>query len=163
MEPLQLRARGERGAIYYFVRPNGRISAKAYLDQLQENIRNKFKGSFSMFIEKGPAYEKLERFKSLHSDGKPLWEFKEHGSSPRIYAVREVFSLGEGTAKVQIAVAVLLDGWTKEKQGKGKEEPIKIGAAKSLYYEYLQLGGREHNGKLESMGTVAERAYRSRR
>ncbi len=162
MEPLQLVVWGELGAVYYFVRPsNNRIPAKEFLDQCQESDKKKFiKGSFDRFTKMGVDYEIPNRFKPLHDDAKPLWEFKEH--APHIYAAREIFTLGEGDAKKQIAVAVLLNGWKKEKNGKAREETARIATAMTLYREYLGTGGKENNGKWEAMGTATERARRSR-
>ena len=91
-------------------------------------------GSFDALTKQGSSYQNSQRFKPLQGAGKPLWEFKEHGE--RIYCVREVTG---ADAKV-----VLLNGWTKDKEGRGtREEDREIARAQSLYDEYQQETHRQ--------------------
>ena len=159
--PLRPIVRGESGAVYSYIRPNNREPAKDFLDKLPKNISDKFKGNFGGFIKMGAEYCGLIRFKPLNTYGKPLWEFKEH--SPRIYTVREVFALADGRGGERlIAVAVLLMGWAKGKEGKSREEKEKIESALTLYQEYLRAG-RSVYGESTPMGTAIERQERLRR
>lgn len=160
--PLRPKVRGEVGTVYSFIRDNDRCPVDIFLENCQKDYQNKFKGSFETFTKLGAEYENRERFTPLHRDGRPLWEFKEHGH--RIYAVREVFVVGNGTNEKNIAVAVLLSGWKKGKEGKAtKEEKIQIASAITLYNEYASTGGRTADGKHEPLGTATERAHRNRR
>jgi hypothetical protein len=160
--PLRPIVRGESGAVYSFIRPNNREPAKDFLDNLPKNIGDKFKGNFDGFTKMGAEYGGIVRFKPLHSYGKPLWEFKEH--APRVYTVREVFALADkaGGGERLIAVAILLMGWTKGKEGKNREEKEKIESALTLYQEYLSAG-RSMYGESTPMGTAIERKERLRR
>jgi hypothetical protein len=80
----------------------------------------------------GAEYQIHERFKPLHGEGKPLWEFKEHGH--RLYCIR----MEEAPGSVTI---VLLNGWKKDKVGKGtNEEREKIKSAQRLREEYVNRG-----------------------
>jgi len=81
----------------------------------------------------GAKYVNETRFKPLHGDGKPLWEFKEHDH--RLYCIRFV-ETGDR------ADVVLLNGWIKDKEGKTKRENSQIATAKTLYAEYQPSGGR---------------------
>jgi hypothetical protein len=158
--PLRPIVRGESGAVYSFIRANNREPAKDFLDSLPKSIGNKFKGNFGGFIKMGAEYGGIVRFKPLGTYGKPLWEFKEH--SPRIYTVRELFSLADGRGgERMIAVAVLLMGWAKGKEGKSREEKERIESALTLYQEYLSAG-RSVYGESTSMGTAIERQARLR-
>lgn len=79
----------------------------------------------------GADYQVPERFKPLHGDGKPLWEFKEHGH--RLYCLR-IVSDAAGSV-----VVILLSGWKKDKDGKGKnEEREEIKRAQRLREEYVK-------------------------
>jgi hypothetical protein len=156
--PLRLLVTGKLGSVYAFIRNGGRTPAIDFLDGLERGVRKQFDGSFDALTKLGADYENRKRFKGLHSYGKPLWEFKEH--APRIYAVREIVVLGDGDRRVQIAVAILLDGWKKEKEGKAKEEPTRIASALKLYREYLDAGVKDKYGNETSLGTATERANR---
>ncbi|MGA8643353.1 hypothetical protein [Candidatus Binatus sp.] len=160
--PLRRMVGGRSGAVYSFVRPNNREPAKDFLENLQKDVSNKFRGSFDFFTKMGAEYEIHSRFKPLHNEGKPLWEFKEHAH--HFYAVREVFTLTDRTGQDRkIAVVVLLDGWKKEKGGKGKkEERDRIGGALNLYNEYRSAGMRKSDGTDEPLGTALERKERLR-
>lgn len=87
----------------------------------------KFKGSFHALTLMGSDYVNDQRFKPLTGKGKPLWEFKEFDH--RLYCVRTVFG-----DSVEI---VLLNGWSKYKKGKSREEPSQVDRALLLYEEYL--------------------------
>jgi len=156
--PLQLLVRGRVGTVFAFVRAGERTPAMDFLRVSERSVQNKFNGSFDAFSKLGADYENQNRFKVLHAYGKPLWEFKEH--APRIYTVREVFAVGEGDGRVQIAVAILLDGWKKEKDGKAKEEKTRIASALSLYREYMDAAVRDSYGNQIPLGTATERACR---
>jgi hypothetical protein len=159
--PLRFLVREKSGAVYSFVRPsNSRDPAHDFFQTLQKDIRDRFDGNFGVFANMGSEYENYIRFKPLHNNGKPLWEFKEHAF--HLYTVREVFTLvHRNGARQQIAVAVLLNGWKKEKGGQGKkEEAREIKSAISLYDEYRSTGVRNNDGEQEPMGTASERKAR---
>lgn len=119
--------------MYFYIRQNGDSPAREFFDDCQPSMRNKFEGSFEALVKMGKAYEFRERFTPLSGVGKPLWEFKEHDA--RIYCERIAF----GNGSVQ---AFLLLGWTKDKAGKAREEPIRIKAALAIYQERLTEGFR---------------------
>jgi hypothetical protein len=158
--PLRIIVRGEFGVVYSFVRENSRCPADVFLGECEGNYKKKFQGSFDSLTKQGADYENQVRFKGLHDYGRPLWEFKEHDH--RIYAVREILNIGEGSEKKLIAVVVLLNGWKKDKDGKAKEEKIKIAAGQTLYAEYQRQGVRDGYGNQESLAIATERAHRSR-
>ena len=113
------------GKVFLLQRANGRVPVQDFLDSLTVGDRKKFQGNFRVFVELGREYENPQRFKVLHGEGKPLWEFKEHDH--RIYCFRRV--VGE------CANAVLLFGWTKDKGGINKEEKRSIIRAQSYQAE----------------------------
>jgi hypothetical protein len=95
-------------------------------------VRAKFEGSFATVTKMGADYQIHERFKPLHGEGKPLWEFKEHGH--RLYCIRVTGAAGSVTI-------VLLNGWKKDKVGRGaNEERQKIKNAQRLREEYVKRG-----------------------
>ncbi len=75
----------------------------------------------------GQDYVNDQRFCPLTKAGKPLWEFKHHDH--RLYCARII----RGSA-VEI---ILLHGWSKDKEGKSREENQQIAIAMTLYEEYL--------------------------
>jgi hypothetical protein len=76
----------------------------------------------------GKDYVNDQRFWPLTKKaGKPLWEFKQHDH--RLYCARTVI----GSA-VEL---VLLHGWSKDKEGRSREEDNQIATAITLYEEYL--------------------------
>lgn len=159
--PLRIKVRGEFGAVYGFVRDNNDYPADKFLEVCEGNFQTRFRGSFDVLAKTGCDYESYVRFRSLHNEGKPLWEFKEHAH--RIYAAREIFTIGEGRDQQKIAVVILFNGWKKGKDGKAKEEKIRIATAQTLYAEYLRTRVRNYNGEQESLAIATERAHRNRR
>jgi len=127
--PLILLVSGEKGTVYKYVRPNGRCPASAFLAGCIEDVVKKFEGSFDVATKIGSTYYNHQRFKPLHNEGKPLWEFKEH--SHRIYCMRTELP-------AQVMHIVLLNGWTKDKDGKAKQEAREIKSAKALLTEMQQ-------------------------
>jgi hypothetical protein len=95
-------------------------------------------GSFATLTRLGIDYQIHERFKPLHGEGKPLWEFKEHGH--RLYCLRR------GTDVAGSVTVILLSGWKKDKDGKrSNEEREEIKKAQHLREEYeetLTGGGK---------------------
>lgn len=81
---------GPMGRIYRFVRHNDRCPASDFLQNLDSQNAKKFKGSFDALSKMGAAYRNDQRFKGLASNGKPLWEFKEHDH--RLYCFRSIAS-----------------------------------------------------------------------
>jgi hypothetical protein len=126
--PLRERCTGEFGDVFDFERPSGRCPVADFLDGCDRKERKKFDGSFGALLRMGSRYANHQRFKPLHDQGKPLWEFKEFDH--RIYCARVVFGI-----KVRI---VLLWGWVKDKAGKAKQEQNEIVTALHLYSEYLR-------------------------
>ena len=97
-------------------------------------MHKKFMGQFDAITKLGAAYCNEYRFKPLHGDGKPLWEFKE--SDHRLYCHRKITS-------PNILLVVLLSGWIKQKKGKTDKEQREIQKAMDLYGEFLEeQGGR---------------------
>lgn len=91
-------------------------------------MEKKFKGSFDALIKMGAAYQNQERFRALHGEGKPLWEFKEFDH--RLYCYRH-------QDKNNVLLVVLLTGWVKQKKGKTDIEGREITRAQNLYCEFL--------------------------
>ena len=92
-------------------------------------MRKRFDGQMVALTKDGGAeYENHQRFRPLHGNGKPLWEFKEHDH--RLYCARYPRCLG----KVDI---VLFNGWIKDKEGRTDREDREIERAKLLYNEFL--------------------------
>lgn len=101
-------------------------------------MRQRFKGQFhALSTSVSPvSYVNQERFRPLQKDGKPLWEFKEHDH--RLYCCRAV--------KGPRLIVVLLNGWVKDKEGKGKQEAREIQKALNLYAEFIEeLNGGEYD------------------
>jgi hypothetical protein len=98
-------------------------------------MTKKFSGSFLALMSTGAEYCNQQRFCSLHGEGKPLWEFKEHDH--RLYCYRQV---ARDSRMVKI---VLLNGWVKDKGGRTKREDREIEKALGLYREFdsQQSGG----------------------
>lgn len=113
--------------IYRFRRKNQRCPAKDFLSGCGPNMLKKLKGAFHALTVMGSEYVNDQRFKPLTGKGKPLWEFKEFDH--RLYCVRNV-----NGSFVEI---ILLNGWSKDKEGKSKEEPLHVERAILLYEEYL--------------------------
>lgn len=78
----------------------------------------------------GAAYYIHERFKPLHGEGKPLWEFKH--SQHRLYCERT--ELPDRCVRI-----VLLSGWIKDKAGKAQQEAREIKTAKALLTEMQRV------------------------
>jgi hypothetical protein len=100
--------------------------------------KRKFDGSFDALTQMGAKYYVSQRFKALSGNGKPLWEFKEHGL--------RLFCHIERTG--DFVMAVLLNGWDKQKKkkkGQDKEENAQIETAHRLRQEYLDLKERTQN------------------
>jgi hypothetical protein len=93
----------------------------------------KLRASFHALTIMGADYCNDQRFRPLTKAGRPLWEFKQHDH--RLYCARIV----RGTA-VEI---ILLHGWSKDKEGKSKEENNQVATAMTLYEEYLAEQKRE--------------------
>jgi hypothetical protein len=69
-------------------------------------------GAFDSIVKNGTDIPALpQRYKPLTGDGKPLWEFKEHGD--RIYCERLIVNGNK-------VLITLFNGWSKGKEG----EPI---------------------------------------
>lgn len=127
---------GPYGRVYEFTRASGRCPSSDFLDGLERRDRKKFEGSFDALTKVGPTYYNEQRFKALIGDGKPLWVFKEHDH--RLYCHRQTDA---SNTRVDV---VLLDGWTKDKEGRNKQELHKVQAAQGLLREFLTEfhGGR---------------------
>lgn len=130
--PVQDVVVGERGRVRKYIRANGRCPADDFLDGCEKPMRKRFLGAFNTIVQMGASYRNDQRFKDLKGDARPLWEFKEHDH--RLYCVRNCM----GSEAVEV---VLLNGWVKDKKGKGKEEASKINTAITLYREYLEEQG----------------------
>jgi len=89
-------------------------------------MQRRFAGQFDCLTKTGAKYCNQQRFWPLHGEGKPLWEFKE--ADHRLYCIRIV--------NKNNIIAVLLNGWVKDKRGKSREEAREIEKAKSLYEEF---------------------------
>ena len=114
---------GARGAVLFWEPDRGKSPAREFLEGLQERDRRKFNGNFGALLRLGPEHRNRERFTPLSGKkGKPLWEFKEHDH--RLYCLRR--QVGSHV------YAVLLNGWTKDKAGKGRQEAREIKRAQSL-------------------------------
>jgi hypothetical protein len=94
-------------------------------------MRKRFGGAFDAVTKMGASFQVHERFRPLRGEGKPLWEFKE--ADHRLYCLRTVTG--------QSVVVVLLNGWSKDKEGISREEPRKIERAQGLLREMQQKGG----------------------
>lgn len=92
----------------------------------------RFKGQFDAITKSGATYCNQQRFKPLHGDGKPLWEFKE--SDHRLYCYRQVVPPNK-------LFVVLLNGWVKQKKGKTDMEEREIKRAMDLYAEFMKEQG----------------------
>lgn len=110
-----------------FVRDNERCPAEAFLETCERGMLNKFAGQFQALRVMGAEYEQYQRFRALHGEGRPLWEFKQHDH--RLYCAREVSGMS--------VVVVLFNGWVKDKAGKSDEERREIARALGLYGEYM--------------------------
>ena len=108
------------------MRKGGRCPSQIFLRGLEKKWADKFRGSFYGLTIKGKDYYNPQRFKPLIKLGKPLWEFKEF--SYRLYCIRIV----DGNR----ADVILLNGWSKDKEGQSKEEDRQIETALSLLEEY---------------------------
>jgi hypothetical protein len=85
--------------------------------------------SFAALVMIGSDFSIDERFTSLHDEGKPLWEFKEHHW--RLYCHR----IQSG----KTVVIILLNGWKKDKKGRRTaEEKVEIQRAQNLRKEYME-------------------------
>jgi hypothetical protein len=85
-------------------------------------------GQFDALSKLGTEIPVMQsRYKPLGGRGKPLWEFKEHGS--RIYCERLIV----GGDRVLIT---LFNGWTKDKTGRTQREDTEIDKAQFLYAEF---------------------------
>lgn len=114
--------------MFAFVRPsNGRCPACDLLGRIESRFRKRFLGSFDALGKTGASYHNEQRFKALHGDGKPLWEFKEHDH--RLYCYRK--------PRGDSVDVVLLDGWIKDKKGKTEMENSRITAAQNLRSEFI--------------------------
>lgn len=92
-------------------------------------MRKRFAGQLrSLATDQGARYCNQQRFKQLHTNGKPLWEFKE--ADHRVYCFRRVVDNGA-------VVIVLFNGWVKDKEGKTGKEQREIERALVLYNEFL--------------------------
>lgn len=91
-------------------------------------MKKKFQGAFRAIGIMGSSCHHGQRFKPLKGKGDPLWEFKEHDH--RLYCVRNVNG--------SFVEVILLSGWSKDKEGKSKEESVQIESAMLLYQEYLE-------------------------
>jgi hypothetical protein len=118
--------RGVKGTVFRYVRPSGRCPAEEFLNGCIQEVVKKFEGSLDAATKIGAAYYIHERFKPLHGEGKPLWEFKH--SQHRLYCER--IELPGRCVRI-----VLLNGWIKDKAGKAKQEPREIKIAKTLLTE----------------------------
>lgn len=119
--------------VHYERASNNRCPSVEFLEnQIQERMRKRFKGQFHSLTIMGKDYINHERFCPLRGDARPLWEFKEHDH--RLYCARVV--------KEQRIIAVLFNGWVKDKAGRGKQEGREIQKALDLYAEFLE----EFNG-----------------
>ena len=96
---------------------------------LDSKMANRFKGSFLAIMHTGADYCNDVRFKPLRREGRPLWEFKEHGH--RLFCHRHVLR------DSKFVLIVLFNGWDKDKSGRSKEEDREIEHAKRLYEEFL--------------------------
>jgi hypothetical protein len=103
------------------------------LKSLERKDSKKFAGQFDALTKMGTDFVNQQRFRALHGEGKPLWEFKEHDH--RLYCSREVFD-GD---KISVT---LFNGWTKDKEGRTRREDTEIEKALSLHGEFLTEGGR---------------------
>ena len=130
--PLEIEKTGPLGRVYRFRRANSRCPAADFLKGCDQKMAKKLKGAFYAITLMGSEYVNSQRFKPLTGKGKPLWEFKEHDH--RLYCIRLV--------RGDSVDVVLLCGWSKDKEGKSKEEPLHIEKALLLYQEYLdEMGG----------------------
>jgi hypothetical protein len=98
------------------------------LEECIDAMRRRFAGSFDALTKMGADYVNRERFKPLRDRGKPLWEFKEHDH--RLYCAREVNG--------KFVQVILFNGWSKDKDGRTKEEDSQIATAQSLLAEYQE-------------------------
>ena len=125
---------GPKADVFLFVRDTERCPAREFLDNCEDRMKKRFRGSFFAATREGDAYHNEQRFKPLKGDGKPLWEFKEHDH--RIYCYRRrINGIGE---KMEF---ILLCGWVKDKK-RGREEDREIQSAKRLLDELLRSEAR---------------------
>ena len=96
-------------------------------------MQDRLEGLFEALVKMGRDFVH-SFFEALKPPGAPLWEFKPFDH--RMYCARTDFSNGS----VQ---AILLDGWVKDKEGKAKEEKIRIEVAKNLNKERLIEGAKK--------------------
>jgi hypothetical protein len=91
-------------------------------------------GAFDSIVKNGTDIPVLpQRYKPLTGDGKPLWEFKEHGD--RIYCERLIINGNQ-------VLITLFNGWSKGKEGRTNREDTEIAKAKTLYQEFRpKIGG----------------------
>lgn len=95
-------------------------------------MSKRFAGQFDTLTKLGSDYENGERFKPLKGEGKPLWEFKEHGH--RLYCYRQPFQ----NKSLQV---ILLSGWSKQKKGRTDKEDREIEHAIRLFEECMENSG----------------------
>ena len=113
--------------------PEQRCPAEEFLESIEKNTRKKFLGQFDALAKCGTDIPVMrERYKPLLGDGKPLWEFKEHGD--RIYCERLVI---DGNR----VLITLFNGWSKDKSGRTKREDTEIQRAQYLYQEFRPKTG----------------------
>jgi hypothetical protein len=127
--PIHHYQSGELARIVHYERVNGRCPTCAFLNGIERQMLNKFKGPFDALMKTGAEYCNAVRFKALLGAGKPLWEFKEHDH--RLFCYRSVVH------NTKFVLVVLFNGWIKEKKGKTDKEVREIERAKSLYAEFL--------------------------
>jgi hypothetical protein len=126
---LEFVVKDKLGQVWRYVRPNGKCPAREFLEDLEERFQKRFRDSFGAVAMMGSDYSNQDRFKSLHDDGKPLWEFKE--KHYRLYCHRIQ------TGKT--IYVILFNGWKKNNQGKRTpEEKAQIQKAQTLLTEYRQ-------------------------
>jgi len=126
--------KGPLATIFRYRRKVGRCPSQDFLKGCDKPMMKKFRGAFYALTLMGSEYVNDQRFKPLTSKGKPLWEFKEHDH--RLYCAR--------TVKGNRVEIVLLCGWSKDKEGKSKEEKHQVATAISLYEEHLAESNKEN-------------------
>jgi hypothetical protein len=115
-----------------FVRASDRSPTEEFFEDIAPRVQRKFRGQFDAITKMGAPYCNHQRFKPLHEDGKPLWEFKE--SDHRLYCHRQVL-------QANALFIVLFNGWVKQRKGKTDKERREIEKAIQLYQQFLAEGG----------------------
>src|SRR5580704_2961681 len=115
-----------------FVRPNDRSPTEEFFKGITPQMRRRFLGQMDAITKYGANYCNHQRFKPLHDNGKPLWEFKE--SDHRLYCHRQVLA-------ANTLFIVLFNGWVKQKKGKTDREHREIEKAIEFYRHFLLEGG----------------------